>query len=94
MREKVRDHVSLASVLLCSRAHCLTEYIALISLEYLLVPERQQLPVRLHMLSLVQLAMRLLMTELLGLVSLVVGVVLRAMLLEGLRMMVLRLVRN
>ena len=46
------------------------------------------------MLSLVQLAMRLLLTELLGLVSLVVGVVLRAMLLEGLRMMVLWLVRH
>ena len=94
VREQVRDDVPLASVLLCVRAHCLTEYVALIRLEYLLVPQCEQLAVRLHMLSLVQLSLGLLVADLLRLVPLVVRVVLWTVLLKGLRMMILRLIRD
>ena len=49
------DHVCLTPHLVMMRTHCLAENVALISFEYFLVPECQQLPIGLclHVLTLV-----------------------------------------
>lgn len=43
------DHVSLTPHLVVMRTHCLAENVALISFEYLLIPECQQLPISLSL---------------------------------------------